>query len=86
MSMSIDTEDLQFISSSEVLRLIGYSYKGLRKLEDDPEVCFPQKIVIHGRKYYRLMEIRNWLHDLQIQSVHAKLDFHGNKRRAKKYA
>jgi hypothetical protein len=76
--MAVDTEELHIVPATEVMRLISKSSKGLRKLEADPDVCFPKKIVINGRKYYRFVDIRNWLNDLQIQSEHAELDFHGN--------
>jgi len=75
-----DTEN-DLVPSSKVMQMLCRSSKTLRKLEADPEVCFPKKIIIQGRKYYKKLEILNWIDDMQVQSERAELDFHGNKRR-----
>lgn len=73
--MDIDTEELRVVPGGEIMRLLGTSPKRLRKLEADPELCFPKKIIINGRVFYRFVEMRNWLTDMQVQSEHIKLVF-----------
>ncbi len=80
--MADDNEELRMLSVNEVRRLFGLSSKTIRKLEADPDMCFPKKIATYGHKHYLFVELRDWQHDMQIQSESVKLDFHGNKKRA----
>ena len=73
--MTTETDDLRIVPMCEVARLLGKTPKTLRALEADPNICFPKKIIINGRKFFRIMEIRNWLSDMQIQSENAELAF-----------
>ncbi|MGO9769540.1 MAG: hypothetical protein ACLPSW_08310 [Roseiarcus sp.] len=77
--MESDLEELRLVPSIDVIVLLGKSYKTLRKLENDPDACFPKKIVINGRKFFRFVEIRNWINDMQIQSETMTLHYHGDK-------
>jgi predicted DNA-binding transcriptional regulator AlpA len=76
-----DTEDGLWPSTT-VQQKLCRSDKTLRKLENDPEMCFPKKIIIQGRKYWKKSEILNWIDDMQVQSEGVNTPFHGDKRRA----
>jgi predicted DNA-binding transcriptional regulator AlpA len=76
-----DTED-GLAPTSKVSKMLGKSRKSINRLQNDPELCFPQPIIIQGKKYWKKSDIFNWIDDMKIQSEGVKLTFHGDKRRA----
>ena len=75
LAVMSELKNMELIPAPKLCEMIGVSRRTFVKWEGVPSICFPKPITIMGRKYYKMVEVSEWL---ERRAEHEeKLEFHG---------
>jgi predicted DNA-binding transcriptional regulator AlpA len=61
-------ESLVLITTAQFSKMIGKSQRVIARMEREPDSDFPKRIIIRGRKHYRLSDVKAWIAKKAMES------------------